>query len=408
MASIKKRGNSYRIFVSNGRNINGKQIMETTTFIPDPEKTEKQNQKALDIFALEFEQKVKNGKYLDGEKITFQDFKDLWLTDYAEKQLELTTTDIYKILLDKHITPAIGNIKLAKIQPANLNKLYNTLLKERKDKKEGGYSPTTIKRVHALISSILSTAVRWNVLLENPCERVSPPKQTRNSRDVKFFTLEECSVFLAAVDTQLSEEKISLQHKVFFHLALFCGMRRGELIALEWSDFDFTKKSVNINKSTGLVDGKAITKSTKNKSSERIVSVPESVVLLLKQYQIQQYKYRLSIGSHWQGNNNVFIQLTGKQMYPSSPYGVFKDVLRRYNESADAKDLKLPDIPLHGLRHTSATLLISKNMDIRTVSGRLGHAQTSTTMNIYSHSLQTMDVKASDTLEDLFKKKEII
>lgn len=400
MASIRKRGNSYQITVSNGRRIDGSQIVETATFTPDPKRTEKQNQKALEKFVFEFEEKVKSGKFLDGEKITFQAFSDTWLSDYALQHLEPTTIDIYKKLLRVHIIPAIGNLKLARIQPSHLNRLYNVMLQERKDGKLGGYSPTTIKRVHALISSILNTAVKWNVVLENPCERVSPPKQTRDADSIQFFTLEQTGVFLAAVDAALAAGRIRTQHKIFFHLALFCGLRRGELVALTWSDFDFNRCTVSITKSTGLVDGKPFTKAPKNKTSVRTVSVPESVMLLVRNYQREQYRLRLSLGSYWKGSNYVFIQADGKQMYPSTPYSVFKDVIHVHNQMASDAE-QLPDIPLHGLRHTSATLLISQNVDIRTVSGRLGHAQTSTTMNIYSHQLQSMDEKAAGTLETL-------
>ncbi len=400
MASIRKRGNHYQITISNGRDMNGKQIREMATFTPDPARTEKQNQKALEAFAFEFEQKVKSGKYLDGEKITFQGFADTWLSDYAAAHLELTTIDIYKKLLWVHIIPAIGHLKLSRVQPTHLNKLYNTMLKERKDGKEGGYSPTTIKRVHALVSSIMNTAVKWNIVLENPCERVSPPKQVRNTNDIKFFTLEQCGAFLGAVDNDLAAGRIHLQHKVFFHLALFCGLRRGELVALKWSDFDFTQNTVSVTKSTGLVEGKPITKAPKNKSSIRTVSVSTPVIPLVREYRKEQYKLRLSLGTYWKGSDYVFIQTDGKQMYPSTPYGIFKDVIHRYN--ANHGD-PLPDIPLHGLRHTSATLLISQNIDVRTVSGRLGHAQTSTTMNIYSHQLKKKDEKAAETLGDILE-----
>lgn len=405
MASIRKRGNTYQITVSNGRDPLGRKLVETATFVPDQNRTEKQNQKALEKFIFEFEEKVRSGKYLDGEKVSFQQFADTWIADYAMQQLELTTVDIYKLLLKVHILPEIGNIKLARIQPVHLNKLYNAMLQSRKDGKPGGYSPTTIKRVHALISSILSTAVKWNILLENPCDRVRPPKQERNMSDVKFFTLEQCNAFLEAIDTQLADGKILLQHKVFFHLALFCGLRRGELIALEWSDFDFNNNTVSITKSTGIVDGSPITKAPKNKTSVRTVTMPQSVTVLLRQYKAEQQRTRMSLGSYWKGANYVFIQTDGKQMYPSTPYHVFKDVLHRYNQNLPDGSEALPDIPLHGLRHTSATLLISQNIDVRTVSGRLGHAQTSTTMNIYAHSLQKMDEKAADTLDNILTKK---
>ena len=120
MASIQKRGKTYRIAVSNGRKPDGTQIIETTTFCPDPNKTEKQNQKALEIFVLEFEQKVKSGKYLDGEKLTFQAFHEIWLRDYAEQNLDATTVATYKRLLKAHILPVLGHLKLSKVQLAAL------------------------------------------------------------------------------------------------------------------------------------------------------------------------------------------------------------------------------------------------------------------------------------------------
>ena len=405
MASIRKRGDSYRVTVSNGRDSTGRQLLETATFRPDPSKTEKQNQKALEIFAFEFEQKVKSGKYLDGEKISFKDFSEIWMKDYAAQHLEPTTAEGYQVLLEVHILPALGNMKLSRIQPVHLNKLYNSMLQERRDGKEGGYSPTTIKHVHATISSIMNTAVKWNILLDNPCDRVKPPKQARDIDDIKFFTLEESSAFLQAIDNDLAAGKIKLQFKVFFHLALFCGMRRSEIVALEWSDIDFTQNTITVNKASVLVKAKPITKRPKNKTSVRTISVPGPVMALIRDYQRQQYRYRLSVGSYWEGDNYIFIQDNGRQMYPSTPYGVFKDIIHRYNRTAT---VPLPDIPLHGLRHTSATLLISQNIDVRTVSGRLGHAQTSTTMNIYSHQLKKMDEKAADALDDLFSQKQAL
>ena len=113
----------------------------------------------------------------------------------------------------------------------------------------------------------------------------------------------------------------------------------------------------------------------------------------------------MAIGSQWIGENHIFIQWNGKQMHPDTPYKTFKRIIKRYNETVKNESDKLPDIPLHGLRHTSATLLISQNVDVRTVSGRLGHAQTSTTMDIYSHALKEMDEKAADALDQLLNKK---
>lgn len=428
MASIRKRGNSYQVTVSNGRKPDGSQIIETATFKMDPTKTEKQNQKALEVFAFEFEQKVLSGKYLDGEKLTFQAFTEIWQTDYAEQHLEASTQQLYKHLLKLHILPVIGNLKLSKIQPNQLNKLYKTLANERKDGKDGGYSPKTIKHVHNLISAIYSAAIKWNVVLDNPCDRVEPPKQTPARDKIKCFTPEQTSVFLGLLDKEFTTtckahdriddtgkeyhvaeysetRKIPLQFKLFFLLAIFGGMRRGEIIALEWSDLDYSSNTVSITKSTGIVDGKPLTKAPKTNTSVRTISVPVSVMNVAREWKKEQLQYRLAIGSQWIGENHIFVQWNGKQMHPDTPYNTFKRIIRRHNKTVENEAGKLPDIPLHGLRHTSATLLISQNVDIRTVSGRLGHAQTSTTMDIYSHALKEMDEKAANALDALLSKK---
>ena len=424
MASIRKRKDSYQITVSNGLASQGKQILATATFRPDPARTEKQNQKALEKFVFEFEEKVKSGKYLDGEKLTFQAFAERWLSEYAVHHLEPSTLQIYTYLLEAHIFPAIGHLKLSKLQPAQLNKFYNDLAEHRKDGRAVGYAAKTIKQIHNIISSIYTTALKWNVCTENPCQRTEAPRTAPAGDKVKYFTLEQVQTFLGLLDKDYSTtykahdrtddtgkayhvaeysetRKLPTQFKLFFLLALFCGCRRGELLALTWADLDFHAGSVSITKSTGIVNGKPLTRAPKTRSSVRVLSVPGSVLEVAKAYRKEQLQYRMALGSKWEGDNYIFIQWNGRQMHPDTPYNTFKKVIRRYNDSCSKEEDKLPEIPLHGLRHTSATLLISQNVDVRTVSGRLGHAQTSTTMDIYAHSLKKMDEVAAEKLENL-------
>lgn len=438
MATVEKRGSSYRITVSNGYDVTGKQIREKTTFTPDSNLTEKQQKKALDDFVYEFEKKVKNGKYLSGEKTTFKEFTERWLKDYAPSNLEKTTQNTYEHNLNTKIIPALGHLKLSKIQPLHLQSFYNNLQESgvRMDKKEGGYSPATIKKCHIIISSILRTAVEWQVIESSPCDRVSPPKQNKEMDDIKYFTLEQAETFLKALDMEYTTKykahdriddtgvkyhvseytetrRIPLQFKVMYYIALFAGLRKGELIALTWNDIDFKTNTINISKSTATVKGQQITKSPKNKSSVREIVIPEFITDMLKKYKIEQMKLKVNLGDQWQGcegknwqeNNSIFIQWNGKQMNISTPYQTFKDIIHKYNDTVEDNSLKLPNIPLHGLRHTSATLLISDNIDVRTVSARLGHAQASTTMNIYAHSLKKSDEKAASSLNNLLIKK---
>ncbi len=419
MASIRKRGKSYQITVSNGRDIHDKQILETTTWTPDPNKTEKQNQKALERFAIDFEDKVKSGKYLKGEKMTYQEYSALWLSEYAEKQMKRTFIERCENSLNNIILPAIGHLRLSEIQPLHLTKLYSELAEHgyTQNGKQKPYSARTIKRIHQIISSNLNTAVYWQLIESNPCQRVKPPKVEKQA-DVKHFTLEQTQAFLNQLDTPYtvahwgrtkkdgSESKkhyetkeIPLQFKALFHLAIFGGFRRRELIALTWDDIDFQSHTVTVTKASARTKDGIITKAPKTFSSNRTVTLPAHTINLIRKYKAEQQRYRLSLGTYWKGSNYLFIQDDGKQMDISTPNKVFKKVIRIYNETHEDK---LPEITLHGLRHTSATLLIAQNVDVKTVSSRLGHSETSTTMDIYAHALQKQDELAAESLGELF------
>ena len=195
------------------------------------------------------------------------------------------------------------------------------------------------------------------------------------------------------------EKEIPLQFKVLFHLAVFGGFRRGELIALTWDDIDFQNHTVTVCKASARTKGGIITKAPKTFSSNRTVTLPASTMGLIRRHKEEQQRYRLSLGTYWKGCNYLFTQDDGRQMDISTPNKVFKKVIRIYNEThAD----KLPEITLHGLRHTSATLLIAQNVDIKTVSSRLGHSETSTTLDIYAHALKKQDGLAAESLGELF------
>ena len=423
MASIRKRGKSYQVTVSNGRDIHDRQILETATWTPDPDKTEKQNQKALERFAMDFEDRVKSGKYLKGEKMTYQEYSALWLSEYAEKQMERTSIERCESSLDNIILPAIGHLKLTEIQPLYLTRLYGELSEKGyiQNGKQKPYSARTIKRIHQIISSSLNTAVYWQLIENNPCQRVKPPKVEKQA-DVKHFTLEQTQSFLEQLDTPYTvahwgrtkkdgsesrkhyeEKEIPLQFKVLFHLAIFGGFRRGELIALTWDDVGFQDHTVTINKASARTKDGIITKVPKTFSSNRTVTLPAKTINLMRKYRAEQQRYRLSLGTYWKGSNYLFIQDDGKQMDISTPNKVFKKVIRIYNETHEDK---LPEITLHGLRHTSATLLIAQNVDVKTVSNRLGHSETSTTMDIYAHALQKQDELAAKSLGELFAEKK--
>lgn len=426
MASIEERNGSYRITVSTGRDIYGKKLRERTTFTPDPSLTPKKRQKAVEEFARQFEAQVQNGMAMDGRKVTLKEFTDRWLEEYAPQKLQPGTVEKYRDELDK-ILPALGHLKLSELKPHNLNSFFVSMTKDgaRKDGKAGGYSKGSITKTRNVLSSVLRTATEWEIIDRNPLDKVR--LQAEDAADkLKFFTPEQAATFLDYIEQPYTVKtkghrrvddtgeaytvgdyertmEIPEQIRVLFNLAIYAGLRKGELLALEWSDIDFENDTISVSKAVSVVAGQQITKAPKTKNSRRVVTIPHFLIQRLRELRTAQLKYRLSLGDYWQGDNWVFIQTNGKQMSYSTPYSAFRDTLDRYNIGKPDTD-QLPLIPFHGLRHTSATLLIASKQDVRTVSSRLGHAQASTTMNIYAHQLQESDRKAANALENMLVK----
>ena len=419
MASIKERCGSYQITVSLGRDIFGKKLIETTTFTPDPELTPKKREKAVEEFARQFEANIKNGIAMDGRKIALKDFADRWFQEYAPQKLQPGTVEKYRAV--------IGHLKLSELRPATLNSTFAAMTKDgaRKDGKAGGYSRATIKKTQDVLSSVLRTAVEWEIIEKNPMDKVRSVGECAADK-IEFFTPDQAATFLdyiekpykiktkghkrtddTGIDYTVGDyertKEVPEQIRVLFNLAIYAGLRKGELLALEWSDIDFDNDTVTVSKACSVVAGQQITKEPKTKTSHRTVAIPHFLTQRIKAMKVDRLKYRLSVGDYWQGAEWLFIQDNGKQMSYSTPYSAFQDTITRYN-AGKKPEKQLPAIPFHGLRHTSATLLIASKQDVRTVSARLGHAQASTTMNIYAHALQETDRKAVNALENLLVK----
>ncbi|MGN0467991.1 MAG: tyrosine-type recombinase/integrase [Acutalibacteraceae bacterium] len=457
MATITKRNNTYKITVSSGSDINGKQIRHFMTWKPPEGMTAKQAEKEVKRQAVLFEERIRTGTYLDGS-IKFTDFAEQWLNEYAKKQLRATTVERYNSMLVR-INQAIGHMRLDRIQPQHLLSFYNNLSDQsvRADKKyksccddlhalmkenkityaglakaynisettisnavkkknvsektakaiskalnkplEALFIPTdegkalsnkTIHHYHELISSILSTAVQWNIILLNPCDRVKPPKTEKpKPKYIDEVQARELIELLQDEDTQF---------KVMIDMLLFTGLRRGELLGLEWSDIDFDNNTIHICRSSLYLASKGTFEDkTKTESSERTLKVAPSVISLLKEQKVYQAKQRLKVGDLWEASDRIFTGWNGKPLNPT-----FLDCkFRRFKEKHGIKDLSL-----HGLRHTYATLQIAAGTPITTVAKELGHASPSTTLNTYSHAVKSADEKAAETIENILSPKK--
>ena len=419
MAQIEKRGSSYRISVFNGRRPDGTRIMERTTWHPDPDRAPKQNEKDLQLFALEFEKKVKSGNLLKGEKLTVSQFAEIWLQDHVQKTMEQATISQYTHLLREHILPIIGKVKMADVKPKHIIDMLSELSENRKDGKKGGYSSKTLKHCKEICSSMFNTGINWGIIIRNPCDHVAIPKVAsgKEGKD-NFFTPEQTNIFLDYLEKDYKTtvgthdrihqngrqyhvaeytetHSVPTQLKLFYHLCVYGGFRRGELIGLTWDHVDLAKGTISVVQSTVQVSGKRITKEPKSRNSRRSVKLPAEISAMFKEYRQEYLEYRLAVGSFWKGDGSfVFIQANGLQMHPDTPTKAMKKIIRRYN--ADHPADPLPEITLHGLRHTSATLSIYSGADPEAVSKRLGHSRTSTTMDIYASSFEKAEAEAGE------------
>lgn len=477
MASIEKRSeNSYRITVSAGYNSDGKQIKKQKTIKLDSKLTEKQKEKELERQAILFQEEVERGTYLDADKLTFGQFTEKWLKDYAEPNLAPKTLYRYKELLDTRIIPALGHIKLSKLQPPHLTSFYNNLREDgiRTDGKyiakpelqtllsdkgllstdiaqlsgisdrtlssmlsgrpishntaqtvaktlgaklnnifslngePGGLSERTILHHHRLISSILTAAVQWQLILINPADRVKPPAPEK--AEVKHFDETQTDYILQLMEAE------PLKYRTMINLAVYGGMRLGELAGLEWDDIDMENNLLRIKQAGQYIPTEGVyTKSPKNESSKRIISLPSTVMSILRQYRLWQNGQKAKLGDLWIDSGRIFTKWNGEPIFPDTPSKWFHKFIKRHNDKIMKDDkiskedkLKylLPEVNFHGLRHTNATLLIGQGVDTTTVSARLGHARTSTTTDIYAHALKKTDMEAANKLENLFKKKD--
>lgn len=391
------------------------------TWTPAPGMTTRQMEKEVKRQAVLFEERVKNGQFMDAN-IRFADYADQWMSGYGEKYFAPKTLARYKTLLVR-INAALGNIQLDRLQPhhiaeflANLEEddiRENTAMVAGRGKNvsketaericaalnlkfediftapEGKtkLSEKTILRHYRLISDILNAAVMDDrIILANPAARVRPPKCER--QEAVYLDEKQAALLLELL------EKEPMQYKTAITLLLYSGMRRGELLGLEWPDIDLDKRIVSIVRTSQYIARQGIiTKEPKNETSTRVIKLSVSAIDL-RQYRVWQNEQRLAIGDQWQPTQRLFTAWDGAPMHPDVLSGWFGDFIKRTD---------LPQIHVHSLRHTNATLMIAGGEDILTVSRRLGHAQASTTTNIYAHAIQSANAKAAETLENLLK-----
>ena len=298
-----------------------------------------------------------------------------WYEIYAKPNIRISTANRYQLMVEQYAIPRIGNIKLTKLTAHDLQKLYKELMENgRIDRKSGhgnpGLSSTTVRSLHLMLHNALDRAVKEKLILSNPTENCIIPKIEK--QEMKILHPDHISAYLDA-----AEQRGALP---MFYLELVSGLRKGELVALQWSDLDEASCTISVSKQASWdTEGNLILSQPKTGNSIREVSIPQDAVELLKQ-------------EHAKHPDNPWMfpsSRTGEMYHPDSVVNLHKKIL---------KDAGLEHIRFHDLRHTFATLALQNGVDVKTVSSMLGHYDAGFTLRTYTHATRQMQQKAAEKM----------
>jgi integrase len=306
-------------------------------------------------------QATKAGTLPDPGKRTVGDLLDAWL-ETVTPNLKPATVAQYTLECDKHIRPALGGVRLAKVSPDRLQRLYAGLRKSGRGR--------TAELVHALLRQAFGLAVLWRWLPENPCERVVRP--THQAERKALWSPNELRTFLDA----------TYEHWLgpLWALLAYSGVRLGEALALTWADVDLATGRIVIAKTVQRIGGRWVVSEPKTRAGVRTVTLPPEAIEALR----RQAERRLAAG----GGALVFAS-EGQPLHRAT----VAHAMRR-----ECDRLGLPPVTPHGLRHLHASLLLAEGLPIPAVSQRLGHANSAITMAVYAHAIGKDDSAATQAI----------
>jgi len=316
------------------------------------------------------------GAYMEPGKTTLGEFLERWLKDYAKPNLSPRGFDRYHGIVEVHLIPEMGNITLTQLRSDHLQSHYTSMLNK-------GLSAGTIRYHHAVIHKALQTAVKWGIVSRNVADGVDIPRVRR----IEMQTWDEDDI-----DRFLEAAKESPYYALFY-LALYSGMRRGELLALRWCDVDFIFSQVSVSRSLHqLKDGSYIFTQPKSAKSRRTIALSPSPILMLRDHKEKQAALWAAIGKPLTDDSLVFSTLEGKPFRPNTVTYAWKMLAAK----AGAKPIRL-----HDARHTHASLMLKAEIHPKIVQERLGHASISMTLDTYSHVSPGLQAAAAQRYDDL-------
>jgi integrase len=329
----------------------------------------------------ELKTKLDKGTFVKPTTRTLGEYALEWLPrrERTDKGLRATTVAGYGRYITDDIAPsALGGMKLTDIRRYHISQFTDELTKS-------GRGAVTVRRILTLLGTILTSAVRDELISANPV--LGADKPAVSDSPVKVWEPDQARVFLARC----------AQHRLgaLFEVAILTGLRRGEITGLKWSDVDLTKRRIVVRRNRVSVRGRVIEQqTTKSRAGLRTVTLSEVAVATLLAWQLRQAQEAENAAEAWQTEGHVFTMEDGRALDPSYVTRLFQKLRKGSGE-------ELPSLSFHGLRHCAASLMLASGADIAVVSKLLGHASIAITADVYGHLVGTIAQKAVDGAANL-------
>jgi integrase len=319
--------------------------------------------------------KIEYGLTFDGTQLTLENFMESWLTD-KDLSIRASTARNYRRYSEQQILPILRKMRLQNILPAHIRQLYLRMQAE-------GKGARTIQLVHVTLHYALKQAVKERLIGYNPMDAVERPKV--ETQEFHIFTEEQARTLLAATKGHLYE--------ALFYLALTTGLRKGELLGLMWSDVDWEKRTLRIERQLQQANwSSAKLVPTKTKSGRRQIKLGKGGLAMLEAHRQKQESQRIQAGDGWKENGMIFITSVGTYIDQTKVSREFKHILQGAG---------LPDILFHDLRHTSISILLDIGTPVNTVQRRAGHSKASVTTDIYGQVMAHSQDAAAENIEEI-------
>jgi integrase len=352
--------------VTLGYDANGRQQRKAVTAKTRSEVVQKLNK---------LQRQIDDGLPAPDTTLTVSQLLTRWYEDVLRHQVSASAASNYKSVADNHIVPTLGRKKIVNLTPGDVDRLISSKL-------DFGLSPSTVRRIRAVLSQALSQGIRWGVVVRNAAALSRSPKIPR--REGRTLTPEQARRLLDTLKGHRNE--------ALYALMLSTGLRRGEALGLQWKDYDAEAGILIVRRSLKREQGVLITSDTKTSKSRRAINVPLPMMAALKTHKGRQAEERLSLGKAWQNTGFIFTTSIGTPIDPRNLNREFRSI---------CIEADLGNWHPHELRHSAASLMLAQGIQLQVVSDVLGHASIRMTADVYGHILAPDRKAAADAMSDL-------